>query len=156
MKDGALQQTAAPMELYRRPANRFVAGFIGSPPMNFFQGTLARDNGSLVFRGGNENGLAVPLEGGLAQTLQARVGQPVTLGLRPGAHRRSGRRTGGSRGGTGGGGGRGEFRLLFEPRRAVCDESASRAHRQSGDALSLRFDMAEAHFFDSSTGQSLA
>ena len=50
MKDGALQQTAAPLELYRRPANRFVAGFMGSPPMNFFQGTLARENGLLVFQ----------------------------------------------------------------------------------------------------------
>jgi len=40
LRDGRLQQVAAPLELYDRPANRFVAGFIGSPPMNFFEGRL--------------------------------------------------------------------------------------------------------------------
>ncbi|QDT00808.1 ABC transporter ATP-binding protein [Adhaeretor mobilis] len=40
MNHGRIQQAAAPLELYRRPANRFVAGFIGSPPMNFLRGTL--------------------------------------------------------------------------------------------------------------------
>ncbi len=42
---GRLQQVAAPLELYRRPVNLFVAGFIGSPPMNFFRGTLRRSGG---------------------------------------------------------------------------------------------------------------
>src|ERR687894_2286271 len=49
MRDGFLQQVAPPMELYRRPANRFVAGFVGSPGMNFLPGTIlpgsARGNG---------------------------------------------------------------------------------------------------------------
>ncbi len=45
MKDGVIQQTAAPMEVYEHPANQFVAGFIGSPPMNFFQGRIAFNNG---------------------------------------------------------------------------------------------------------------
>ena len=45
MKDGVIQQTAAPMEVYEHPANQFVAGFIGSPPMNFFQGMIVLDNG---------------------------------------------------------------------------------------------------------------
>ena len=40
MRDGFLQQVAPPMELYRRPANRFVAGFVGSPGMNFLAGEL--------------------------------------------------------------------------------------------------------------------
>ncbi|MBR4675006.1 MAG: sn-glycerol-3-phosphate ABC transporter ATP-binding protein UgpC [Victivallales bacterium] len=40
MKDGEIQQTAPPMEVYEHPANQFVAGFIGSPPMNFFQGRI--------------------------------------------------------------------------------------------------------------------
>src|SRR5262249_16167393 len=40
MRNGLLDQVAEPLELYRRPANRFVAGFIGSPPMNFIEGTL--------------------------------------------------------------------------------------------------------------------
>ena len=42
MKDGVIQQSAAPLEIYRRPANRFVAGFMGSPPMNFLEGACWR------------------------------------------------------------------------------------------------------------------
>ena len=49
LKDGALQQVAPPMELYKRPANQFVAGFIGSPGMNFIEGTLRRDGDQCVF-----------------------------------------------------------------------------------------------------------
>ena len=45
MKDGVIQQTAPPMEVYEHPANQFVAGFIGSPPMNFFQGRIVLNNG---------------------------------------------------------------------------------------------------------------
>ena len=81
MRDGAVQQAAAPLELYRRPANRFVAGFIGSPPMNFFEGAIARDNGSLLFRAAA--GFALPLDASAANSLEPRLGQPVTLGLRP-------------------------------------------------------------------------
>src|SRR5262249_32050265 len=47
LRDGRLQQLAPPMEIYRRPANVFVAGFIGSPAMNFFRCTSRRGNGQL-------------------------------------------------------------------------------------------------------------
>jgi multiple sugar transport system ATP-binding protein len=50
LEDGRLQQLAEPLELYQRPANLFVAGFIGSPPMNFFKGTVAARNGALFFQ----------------------------------------------------------------------------------------------------------
>jgi multiple sugar transport system ATP-binding protein len=50
LKDGKLQQLAEPLDLYQRPANLFVAGFIGSPPMNFFKGTLSARNGALFFQ----------------------------------------------------------------------------------------------------------
>ncbi len=49
MKDGEIQQIGDPLSLYDYPVNRFVAGFIGSPPMNFFEGELAEENGRLVF-----------------------------------------------------------------------------------------------------------
>src|SRR5271154_1544580 len=49
MKDGHVMQVAAPLEIYNHPANLFVAGFIGSPPMNFFKGTIARNGGRLTF-----------------------------------------------------------------------------------------------------------
>src|SRR5262245_42670177 len=47
MKDGVVQQVGEPLELYNSPANRFVAGFIGSPAMNFAEVTLAADSGRL-------------------------------------------------------------------------------------------------------------
>jgi len=155
MRDGALRQTGAPMEIYRHPANRFVAGFIGSPPMNFFEGTLARDNGALVFRAGKERALAVPLEGGLAQTLLARAGQPVTLGLRP------------EHIGEGGGGPAPAAVERVEPAGAenlvYCSidglplvmRAPPSSAVKGGDGLMLRFDMGQAHFFDPVTGQAL-
>ena len=49
MKDGNIMQVAEPLDLYNHPDNLFVAGFIGSPPMNFFAGTVARDGSQLEF-----------------------------------------------------------------------------------------------------------
>jgi multiple sugar transport system ATP-binding protein len=50
MKAGVIQQAATPVDLYQHPANRFVAGFIGSPPMNFFNGTVLEERGALIFQ----------------------------------------------------------------------------------------------------------
>src|SRR5437667_7736370 len=50
MKEGVVQQVAEPMNLYQHPASLFVAGFIGSPPMNFFRGELVRQGKSLFFQ----------------------------------------------------------------------------------------------------------
>ncbi|MGC4033316.1 MAG: sn-glycerol-3-phosphate ABC transporter ATP-binding protein UgpC [Tepidisphaeraceae bacterium] len=47
MKDGLIQQSDSPLETYRNPMNRFVAGFIGMPPMNFFDGTIKKDGADL-------------------------------------------------------------------------------------------------------------
>src|SRR6187402_3645337 len=49
MKDGVVQQCAGALEIYHHPANRFVAGFLGSPPMNFFSGKLVEEGGKLYF-----------------------------------------------------------------------------------------------------------
>nr|WP_318381586.1 sn-glycerol-3-phosphate ABC transporter ATP-binding protein UgpC [uncultured Enterobacter sp.] len=78
MKDGVIQQVGAPKTVYNQPANMFVAGFIGSPSMNFIRGTL--DNHCFVTE---TLKLAIP-EGKLsAQTLAAYQHKPVILGLRP-------------------------------------------------------------------------
>jgi multiple sugar transport system ATP-binding protein len=50
MRQGVIQQIGTPQEVYERPANRFVAGFVGSPAMNFVEGTLAASNGGADFR----------------------------------------------------------------------------------------------------------
>lgn len=50
MKDGIVQQVGTSMEIYGKPANSFVAGFVGSPPMNFIKGVVEHDEGKVVFR----------------------------------------------------------------------------------------------------------
>jgi multiple sugar transport system ATP-binding protein len=76
MHDGIVEQMGAPLDLYDKPRNLFVAGFIGSPAMNVLKGQV-KLNGSASFQGGG--GLTVPL----ARTPAARDGQPVTFGIRP-------------------------------------------------------------------------
>ncbi len=86
MKDGHIMQIAEPLELYNRPANLFVAGFIGSPPMNFLKGTLrASPNGSVEFVEDNTAGPPAVIELGAEQARKARghLGRPVVFGLRP-------------------------------------------------------------------------
>ena len=78
MNRGRIEQIGAPMDLYHRPANRFVAGFIGSPSMNFFAAELTgRSGGDVLLRLGD--GTRIVASGGLATP----VGERVTLGIRP-------------------------------------------------------------------------
>lgn len=78
MKKGVLQQCADPFTLYTRPANQFVAGFIGSPPINFFTAKIAADGGSLTAAG-----VTLPLDPAARAALVGRSGQSVIAGLRP-------------------------------------------------------------------------
>jgi multiple sugar transport system ATP-binding protein len=80
MKDGVLQQLDTPQNLYDSPANMFVAGFIGSPSMNFFEANVGRGNGGLVVDMGPFS-LPVPAE--KAAKLEAHVGKAVYFGIRP-------------------------------------------------------------------------
>jgi multiple sugar transport system ATP-binding protein len=79
LKDGLIQQVADPMTLYDAPVNRFVAGFIGSPAMNFAQGKLT-GNGQLVF---DEGTFKVPLPAHLGEKLNAYKGKDIIFGVRP-------------------------------------------------------------------------
>ena len=82
MLDGEIQQVAPPLELYNHPVNKFVAEFIGSPPMNMLDGTLVGENGSLRFRDASESvNLIIPEREG--KNLEQFVGKSVTLGIRP-------------------------------------------------------------------------
>jgi multiple sugar transport system ATP-binding protein len=80
MKDGWIQQVGEPLELYGKPANRFVAGFIGSPSMNFIEVTVADGNGGLW---ADTAGMRVKVPPAVAGRLGAYKGQKVTLGIRP-------------------------------------------------------------------------
>jgi multiple sugar transport system ATP-binding protein len=84
MKDGVIQQCGAPLEIYHTPANRFVAGFVGMPPMNFFEGTIATGDGKLWFDEGTGQ-IAIPEWA--RRALASRVGDRVTMGVRPQAIR---------------------------------------------------------------------
>src|SRR3982751_831236 len=80
MKDGVVQQVGEPLELYNQPANRFVAGFIGSPAMKFAHVTVSEANGSLI---AENSGLRITLPEATAQRLRGHVGRALTLGIRP-------------------------------------------------------------------------
>jgi len=79
MKDGWVQQVGEPLELYSKPANRFVAGFIGSPAMNFIEAGI-KDGGALW---AETAGFRVKIPPDRAERLKSYAGQPVTVGIRP-------------------------------------------------------------------------
>jgi multiple sugar transport system ATP-binding protein len=80
MRDGILQQLDAPQVLYRKPTNMFVAGFIGSPAMNFFEATLRRGDGGMAVDTGS---FAVPVPRQLQENLGKYIDRPVYFGIRP-------------------------------------------------------------------------
>src|SRR5262245_40659465 len=80
MRDGWIQQVGDPLELYDNPANKFVAGFIGSPAMNFATVTMVDGNGRLTARNA---GLEIEVPGTHAERLRAHAGRQLTLGIRP-------------------------------------------------------------------------
>jgi multiple sugar transport system ATP-binding protein len=79
LKKGVLQQVADPYTLYRHPANQFVAGFIGSPPINFFTARVSA-SGPLALECG---GWTVALPDSFAGALAGHRGRDVTVGVRP-------------------------------------------------------------------------
>ena len=80
MRDGRVQQVGDPMELYNQPANRFVAGFIGSPAMNFVPVRVTAENGSLW---AESKDLCIRVPAPIAQRLGRYCNMDITLGVRP-------------------------------------------------------------------------
>jgi multiple sugar transport system ATP-binding protein len=74
MKDGFIQQIGKPIDLYNRPVNRFVAEFIGAPPMQFLSGSIVKNEEKFIFQG---NGFALNLQG------QCEAASEIYLGIRP-------------------------------------------------------------------------
>ena len=158
MNAGRVQQVDTPLALYDRPANRFVAGFIGSPAMNFVEGTVSEHRGarSLVTDDGT---LSVPLPAAIAASIAA--GARIVLGVRP-EDIETGDRTVGD--------GRVSFsgRVdLVEPlgnetfvhvtvgAHVMTVRVASRDLPHAGTEMGLRLDPAKAHWFDAATGSRL-
>jgi multiple sugar transport system ATP-binding protein len=80
MKDGYVQQIADPITLYEKPVNKFVAGFIGTPAMNFMEGSLNKKRTGVYF---NEENFEIKLPDTFAAQVESHVGRDVILGIRP-------------------------------------------------------------------------
>jgi multiple sugar transport system ATP-binding protein len=81
LRDGQIEQAGAPLDLFERPATKYVAGFLGSPAMNFVNATLVAADGGLAVRLGDGTLLALPP--GRQDRLAGKRDQPIVLGLRP-------------------------------------------------------------------------
>jgi multiple sugar transport system ATP-binding protein len=156
MKDGVVQQVDSPLDIYNHPSNRFVAGFIGSPAMNFFRGSLAKGK-RLQFKE-QSNGVELVVNEKDQKRLAKFVGNEIVLGLRPenlyedGQNGRGGSKTSvrvsvvepmGN-----------EYYVYFntgiETNQYVARISTS-TKAKVGKRMDLVFDMAKAHFFDPTT-----
>lgn len=82
MRLGVLQQVASPQELYENPANVFVAGFIGSPPMNLFHAQVRSEDGQVSLDFGSQS-ISMPVDLPLTTLLRSRNGAEVIVGVRP-------------------------------------------------------------------------
>jgi multiple sugar transport system ATP-binding protein len=80
MKDGRIQQIADPINLYDKPVNKFVAGFIGSPPMNFVKGVIIKREGKLYFSDGR---FQVKVMDAMAQKVSPYIDKEIIFGIRP-------------------------------------------------------------------------
>ena len=80
MNEGRIQQVAPPLTVYDYPTNRFVAGFLGTPSMNFLKGRLAAEGGGVIFQ---VDSVKIRLPDRVAARVQGHVGRSATLGVRP-------------------------------------------------------------------------
>ncbi|OOC42710.1 ABC transporter ATP-binding protein [Thermosipho sp. 1074] len=79
MKDGVIQQIGTPHEIYNKPANTFVAGFIGSPAMNFIDAKIIKENGLWI----KSSGLKLKIPEQIAEKLEKYIDSDVIFGIRP-------------------------------------------------------------------------
>jgi multiple sugar transport system ATP-binding protein len=157
MKDGELMQLGTPLECYERPANLFVAGFLGSPAMNLVKATVA-DGGATLAAGG----FALPVPAELRAATYGRDGADLIVGVRPEHVRGPGEATRGAAA-------RIAVRVeIVEPLghevvvhgRAGGDMIVAKAEPHAaprlGEPLELAVELAALHLFDAATGQRLS
>jgi len=80
VNEGVIQQSGTPLDIYETPVNKFVAGFIGSPPMNFFEAVIQEENGQTFIR---SEGMKIRLQGDLAGKIKVEGLKEYLFGIRP-------------------------------------------------------------------------
>jgi multiple sugar transport system ATP-binding protein len=83
MKDGTVQQVAPPLDLYNTPSNKFVAGFIGNPPMNFLEVTVQDGKSMKLIVGKESSGRTLEVMNGIRERLAPYNGKKIVMGIRP-------------------------------------------------------------------------
>jgi multiple sugar transport system ATP-binding protein len=160
MSKGVLQQSGTPMEVYARPANHFVAGFIGSPAMNFIDGKIVAAGDARVFDAGS---FRVRLPVMFEPALRSYVGREAVFGVRPediGPRDVAASADGGNRLST-----RADVvetlgaeifaYLTCGVQSIVARMKAPEVPLRVGDALEVDIDMAKTHLFDRETGRTI-
>jgi multiple sugar transport system ATP-binding protein len=155
MREGRIQQVGAPLDVYDRPANVFVAGFLGTPPMNLFRARVAA-SGVALEAGGNGAALSIPLPASRAGA--AHPGLEVIAGVRPEHLREES------------GAGSASVESTVEFVEQLGDEGIVHARTgntpllgkldahstpRAGERITLRFDPARLHLFDAETEKRL-
>ena len=161
MKDGFIQQVDTPQRLYEQPANKFVAGFMGSPQMNFLDATIEKQDG-VVYAKIGDYALKLPDSKANAEPLQEYIGKQVVMGIRPECiHDEDvylqtlsesvidtdvevtelmGAET---------------YLYLSFKDQSLTARVSSRSTTKSGDKVKVALDMSRAHFFDADTEQTI-
>jgi multiple sugar transport system ATP-binding protein len=159
MKDGVIQQTDTPLNLYNHPRNKFVAGFIGSPAMNFFNGKIEAGGVPVFTESGA--GLRLTLPEQLGRRVTSYADRGITLGIRP-EHIHDARRCEGA-----------EVKVRVKARVEVVEPMGNEVYvyfstkpatmyvarinaaeePETGKEMEFVFDTAKAHLFDAETGE---
>ena len=160
MNNGTVQQTDTPLTLYNEPANLFVAGFLGSPPMNFINGSLKKEGDLLMFSEIHGGTIQVNLPAKARPAAAELAGKPVLLGIRPEDIELA--QFAGTNEATW------SFPAIIdivEPMGAetnlylqtgahtlICRSQRPLDHREAGHRLQFEMNLKKAHLFDSSSG----
>jgi multiple sugar transport system ATP-binding protein len=161
MHQGVVQQTDTPLTLYNEPANLFVAGFLGSPPMNVVNGTVESQGEALIFKEINGGTIQVRLSARERPRARAMSGKSVLFGIRP-EHIELAQFTGNEER-------TGSFPAIIdmvEPmgpetnlylqtgaHTVVCRSQRPLDHREVGHRLQFEMNLTQAHLFDPSSGE---